>query len=234
MKWAPTKKKFQSFRNIATCHPSRDIFDDIISHPKHYSKLQAQENATSAIDHKKIKYQRVFQYGDTGLSLYVFEKLNWKRGRFSHGMNYGVWYGALEEETSRLEILYHLRQQDRELFANPKMTDAYIVHQRAMIRAQCQASTLVDLRRKKENRSELIGNHYAFCHALAQQAVIEGIDAFLTYSARAKGGTCTPIFKPAVIIKDEFIYYFDFIVYRNLTVEYKKSEMTKMQLPEDW
>ncbi|MBI4412514.1 MAG: RES family NAD+ phosphorylase, partial [Deltaproteobacteria bacterium] len=157
-----------------------------------------------------------------------------KRGRFSGGMKYGVWYGALEEETSRLEILYHLLTQSKELFKNPKIHDPHIVHQRVMLKAQCRASRLVDLGKIPSMHSKLTDDDYSFCHSLGERAIRESIDAFFSPSARISGGTCTPIFNPDTISKDEIIYYFDFIVHRDMRVEYKKSRVEALTISPQW
>lgn len=228
----PTHKKFISFRNIATCAPSQNIFDDISS-PKYFSLLHQHERASSSIDHSKSKNYRPFQYGDTGLTLYVFDQLNWYYGRFSAGTSFGVWYGALEEETSIQEIIYHRFKEDFELFKNPKITDPFIVHQRAMFKAKCHDSCMVDLMREKKLYSKLISNDYSFCHQLGKWGIKSQIDCFFTPSARKSEGICTPIFNP-VIIQDSFIYYFDLIIYRNFEIELKKSTVKKIKAPKEW
>lgn len=228
-----TPKKFASFRNIATCSPSQNLFDDIAP-PAHFKVLYEHENASSGIDHQRKKLNRPFQYGETHSSLYVFEKLNWKRGRFGNGMKYGVWYGALQEETSRLEILYHLLARTKELFENPKISDPHIVYQRAMLKARCFAPRHVDLTEMPSIQKKLTDDDYVFCRQLGERAVDEGIGAFFAPSARLDGGICTPIFNSAVIQKDEIRHYFDFIIHRDLQVEYRKLQIEPLPIPSHW
>ena len=229
----PVSKRFQCYRNIFTVNPTQHLFDDLVS-PEHFDVLQRQENASSGIDHTLPKFHRPFQYSDTTMSLYVFEKLNWKLGRFSDGKSFGVWYGVLEEMTSQYEALYHLLPITKDQFANPENHDDFIVIQRRMILAECHGKHFVDLRRDSKMYSKLISNDYTFCHKIARQAIMKGIDGFLTPSARHKGGTCTPIFNSKTIITDKIIYFFDFIIYKNSTVELRKSEVTRLSVPEGW
>ncbi|MBI2338756.1 MAG: RES family NAD+ phosphorylase [Deltaproteobacteria bacterium] len=229
----PTARNFSSFRNIATFSLPQNIYDDIAP-PSAFETIYKHENSSSGIDHQKKKINRPFQYGDASLSLYVFQKLKWKRGRFSSGMKYGVWYGALEEETSRLEILYHLLKQSKELFQNPKISDPQIVHQRVMLKAQCRASRLVDLTKMPSIHAKLTDDNYVFCYSMGERAMRENMDAFFSPSARVSGGTCTPIFNPDTIQKDEIIYYFDFIVHRDMRVKYKKSQIEALTIPSQW
>ncbi len=225
-------KKFVSFRNIATCAPSQNLFDDIIS-PKHFSKLQQHELSSSNINHSQKKTCRPFQYGNTGLTLYVFEKLNWCYSRFNQGNRYGVWYGSLEEDTSIWEIIYHRLAENKELWANPKITSPFIVHQRIMFQATCNSTSMVDLMSEKEMYLKLVSDNYSFCNKLGEWATTHNVDGFFTPSARKKDGICTPLFNPA-IIKDEFLYYFDLIIHRNFKVEFKKSEIKQMEVPKEW
>lgn len=219
----PVRKKFTSYRNIATCSPSQNLFDDIIA-PEHFSDLEQHERSSSDINHNKDKKCRPFQYADAGTTLAVFEKINWRYGRFSNGTEYGVWYGALKEETSIHEIVYYRLQESRELFNNPKIVDPFIVSQRALFKAQCLSSKIIDLMKNESLYAALTDNDYNFCQSLGQSAVTKKIDGFFTPSARHRGGTCTPIFNPE-IINDQFVYYFDIIIHRNEKIEFKKSEI---------
>lgn len=232
MKFITHPHKFTSYRNIATCSPTQNLFDDLVS-DRSFGILQQAENATSEIDHAQPKLHRPFQYSDRE-SLIVFDKLHWTRGRFSLGNHYGVWYGALEESTSEQEILYHKIRESRELFKNPKITSSVITHQRVMLRAKCVAKKLADLRRHKTIHAKLISENYTFCQHLGAQAIAEDIEAFFTPSARHRDGTCTPVFNPVTIQKDEVIYYFDFIVARDLQIQKRRSLLTTVAIPDTW
>ena len=48
---------------------------------------------------------RPFDYG--AVITYPFVPQNWHATRYSDGMRYGVWYGALELETTVRETVYH-------------------------------------------------------------------------------------------------------------------------------
>lgn len=220
-------QKFKSFRNIATCNPSQNLFDDIAP-AKDFALLQNHEAKSSNIDHALNKTMRPFQYGDSRLSVYVFDKLNWRRGRFSDGQSYGVWYGALAEVTSQKETLYHLVLDDQDLWQNPKIVDDVIVHQRKMLKAACSGKRFLDLRQTSDLYAKLTANDYEFCQKFAAAQRQAGVDGFLTPAARHRDGVCTPIFNPEAIVKDEFLYYFDFLIYRQGEQELKKVTIEKI------
>ncbi|HMQ11689.1 MAG TPA: RES family NAD+ phosphorylase [Oligoflexia bacterium] len=197
----------ESYRNITTCFPSQDLLDDLSLDESDKVVLQYWENKTSNIDHSIAQLNRVFQYGDTTSTLAIFDQLQWNVGRFNTA-DFGVWYGALEAETSEIEALHWFYQHEKERLVYAK-TDIH--RDRKMFKAKIKAEQAFDLRARKEiDQKQLISENYSYTQSLAQAARASGVELFLAPSARNLGGNCTPIFKREVIVEDQIIYYLRF------------------------
>lgn len=213
-----------SYRNITTCFPSQDLLDDLDVHESDKNVMQYWENKTSYIDHHTQQVNRVFQYGDTSSTLAIFDQVQWHVGRFNTA-DFGVWYGALEPETSESEALYWFYQHEKERLAYAK-TDIH--RDRKMFKANIKAPRTMDLRKIKGiNAPQLIAEDYSYTHSLGKEAYLSDVEAFLTPSARNLGGVCTPIFKREVILEDQIVYYLRFTLTLNGEL-YK----TKQGIPE--
>ena len=108
------------------------------------------------------------------------------RSRFSDG-TLGIYYSATEERTCKDEIAFHLNSSGPEGF--PRYY--------SLIISRYEGET-VDLRGADKDHPELVSKDdsgYSHCQNLAKSAVEQGHDGFLTPSARAKGGTCVPVFR---------------------------------------
>lgn len=190
-----SEKKIQAFRNIATCDPSQNLFDDLVDEVD-YEVLQYADNLSSGIDHDVSKSSRFAQYGNISNSLLCFEENFWSWGRFGNG-TFGVWYGALEEETSIKEALYHRPEIDKNDFKN-----AYspIIQARRLFRATLTAKKFYNLGSYVEKYPQLLSSeNYAFCQTMGAYAIQENIDMYLAPSVRNPGGTCTPVFNSEII-----------------------------------
>ncbi len=221
---------FEAYRNIYTSKVSQDLFDDLTD-PSDFPILQSWDNNTSQIQHGVAPTERVFQYGNAAETICVFEKVNWRRGRFGDGIDYGVWYGALEAETSILEALYWVYKNSKEDIANSTVP---VVIDRRMFKAQIETTKLVDLRKLTNERSRLTDSDYIFCQEYGAYAVKNGIDLYFTPSARNAGGTCVPIFTPKAIKSDKIIYYIHFTFARNGEVQITTDEDRMFKLPDSW
>ncbi|MCI5073199.1 RES family NAD+ phosphorylase [bacterium] len=213
-----------SYRNITTCFPSQDLLDDLNLDESDKAVVQYWENKTSNIDHSISQVNRVFQYGDTTSTLAIFDQIQWNIGRFNTA-DFGVWYGALEAETSEIEALHWFYQHEKERLPQAK-TDIH--RDRKMFKAKIKTGKAIDLRTKKEiDQKQLIGENYGYTQNLAKVARASGVELFFTPSARNLGGNCTPIFKREAILEDQIIYYLRF----TLT---KKGEVykTKQGIPQ--
>ncbi len=206
----PEFKNIKSFRNIYTIKISQSLFDDLTDEEE-FPLLQAWENKGSGIDHNERQANRVFQYGENQSTLTVFDKINWCYSRFSDGKSYGVWYGALEPQTSIQETLYWSYQ-----FCKPDLQKSTkpIVVDRKMLEADLSSPKAVDLRPLTPDYPQLIDpKNYSLCQELGKYAVENKIDFYLNFSARKKEGTCLPVFDLNSILRDRFLYYFHFTFY---------------------
>jgi hypothetical protein len=226
----PQAASFEAYRNIYTIKPSQDLFDDLVD-PEDFPILQTWDNETSQIQHGVSLKDRVFQYGNVAETLYVFDKNQWSRGRFGDGKTYGVWYGALEKETSVQEALYWVYRNSREDIAASKTP---VVIDRKMLVAQIQTERMVDLRTLKEYAEPLVSEDYSFCQTLGAYAVENKINLFLTPSARHPGGTCVPVFSASAIQSDRMVYYIHFTFTRDGTVQITTDEDRPFVIPDAW
>lgn len=193
-------EKFIAYRNIATCDPSQDLYDDIAD-SKDWEILQYVDNVSSGIDHYIPKIERVFQYGNIEDSLLCFDERFWRWGRFGDG-SFGVWYGALDEETSIKETLYHRPEIDRN---DLKSAVNPIIQARRLFKADLTPKKFSDLCVYVQAYPLLVHeSDYSFCQSLGSYAIQEKLDLFLTPSVRNPNGICIPVFS-AKIIKDKAI-----------------------------
>lgn len=190
------------YRNIPTCHPRQDLYDDLTDQSAELDELV---QATSGIHHKDVNIQRPFQYGNLDdVLLRIFQREGWRAGRFGDGQTYGVWYSAEEEETSVDEACY---------WAYRLGLDNILSHgevypsDRDMYRAEIKASHGVDLLASGESLSGLVHpRDYSHCQELGSRAVREGVQALRSPSARRVGGNCLPVFDALAIQEASFTY----------------------------
>ena len=93
-------------RNIKGIRVSQDLFDDLggRSRPtgcRHRRGKRYPHPEPRAAHHPAVR----LRHGDHHLAPH-----NWHATRYSDGLEYGVWYGALEIETTVYETLYHWRR----------------------------------------------------------------------------------------------------------------------------
>ncbi len=198
----------QAYRNIVTCSPSQSIFNDLVDEDDWYV-LEYADNLSSGIDHQAPKRQRFEQYAHIDDSMLCLDEQIWSWGRFGQ-RNYGVWYGALEEETSIREAIYHRPEIDANDLKN---SQSPIIQARRMFKADLSAEKYADLRPHVGTHTLLVHpKDYSFCRNLGKYAVEQNIDLYLTPSVRCSGGTCTPVFSSRTITQDQSIrtYFFHF------------------------
>ena len=128
--------------------------------------------------------------------------------RFSDG-TIGVYYSAIEESTCKKELVFHLRTELAEM-----KSDTF-PHPRYFSLINCQYSGYTaDLRGKESINTELVSKStqgYPFCQRLGLQANAQGVDGFLTASARNDGGTCVPVFARSALSRPRTKYTLELI-----------------------
>ena len=179
-------------RNIKTIREAQSLFDDLSSDAADWDvaiAAEAQEYITS--DAPLIT--RPFDYGV--VITFPFVPQHWQETRFSDGLEYGVWYGSFELETTVYESIYHWRRFIADSFATE---DRMIVGERRVFDVRCDAIVL-DLRGKQDRFPQLVDRtSYGYTHALGRYLHAQGQNGVLVPSARARG-TNAAIFRPRVL-----------------------------------
>ena len=176
-------------RNIKGIRVSQDLFDDLARDAGDSDIAIAAESATR-IPSPAPLITRPFDYGT--VITYPFAPHNWHTTRYSDGLEYGVWYGALAIETTVYETLYHWHRFVTDSFS----TDKEIIGERRVFQVRCEA-ILIDLRTAAEPR--LIDRHdYSFTHQLGRYLWRRAQSGLLASSARGPG-TCAAIFRPEAL-----------------------------------
>ncbi|MBY0438311.1 MAG: RES family NAD+ phosphorylase [Burkholderiales bacterium] len=176
-------------RNIPGIRDSQDLFDDLTDDPADHAVAIAAEGAgrlstTGAAISRPFDYGRVISYS--------FESSHWQQTRFSDGRRFGVWYGALELETTVHETAWHWQRFVLDSFAGEART---IVTERRVFNVRCDA-LLVDLRGQERRHAALVDrDSYAFTHRVGDYLHDQGANGLLVASARCHGINAA-VFRP--------------------------------------
>ena len=177
-------------RNIKGIRVSQDLFDDLVRDDADRAVAIAAEGATR-IPSPEPLITRPFDYGT--VITFPFVPHNWQATRYSDGLEYGVWYGALELETTVHETLYHWRRFVHDSF--PEL-DREIVGERRVFSVRCEA-ILIDLRTAKDPRLVNPGD-YSFTQQLGRHLWRRAQSGLLAPSARTRGTTAA-ILRPQAL-----------------------------------
>ena len=165
-------------RNIKGIRVSQDLFDDLAGDDADRQVAIAAETATR-IPTAEPLITRPFDYGT--VITYPFAPYNWQATRYSDGLEYGVWYGALELETTVYETLFHWHRFVTDSFP----LDRELVGERRVFRVRCEA-ILIDLREAREPRL-VDRNDYSFTQRLGRYLWQRAQTGLLAPSARGPG-----------------------------------------------
>lgn len=180
------------FRNIATCNPGQDLFDDLSDDPEDWSFAIGAETASASWSPQPL-IERPFDYGTVISFPYMME--NWQQTRFSDGLDFGVWYGSLSLKTTLYETCFHWIRFIRDSFPD---YEENIVADRRVFLARVKA-LLVDLQEKTAQFPALLDkNDYNFTHAVGRYVHEQNQNGLLTQSARHEGINAA-IFKAKVL-----------------------------------
>lgn len=167
-------------RNIKGIRVSQDLFDDLAQDAADREVAIAAEGATR-IPSAAPLITRPFDYG--AVITYPFAPYNWQATRYSDGLEYGVWYGALELETTVYETVYHWHRFVTDSFS----LDKEILGERRVFQVRCEA-ILIDLRRAAEPRL-VARDDYSFTQQLGRYLWRRAQSGLLAPSARGPGAT---------------------------------------------
>ena len=179
-------------RNIKTIRESQDLFDDLSTDAEDWAVAIAAEGL-DYIPSPAPLITRPFDYGV--VITYPFVPQHWQQTRFSDGLQYGVWYGSLQVETTIYESIYHWRRFIADTYASEDRT---IAGERRVFDVRCDA-ILVDLRGKEDRFPQLVDRRsYAYTHGLGRYLHEQGQNGVLVRSARAEGMNGA-MFRPGVL-----------------------------------
>jgi hypothetical protein len=179
-------------RNIKTIREAQSLFDDLSADPADWKVAIAAEGL-EYIPSEAPLITRPFDYGV--VVTYPFVPHHWQQTRFSDGLQYGVWYGSLELETTIHESIYHWRRFIADSFASE---DRVITGERRVFDVRCDA-IVVDLRGKEKRFPQLVARtSYSYTHAVGRYLHEQGQNGVLVQSARTRG-TNAAILRPGVL-----------------------------------
>ena len=116
----------------------------------------------------------------------IRSRLKRRETRFSDG-SFGVFYSSPEVETANAEVEYWIPGKFEAPLARPRT-----LH---YVRFSCEfTGTTKDLRPSETRCPKLTSEDYRFCQQLGVEANSNGLDGFLTPSARRTEGTNLPVF----------------------------------------
>lgn len=175
-------------RNIPCIREAQQLFDDLSADPKDWDIAIAAEGA-ERLPTAAALIGRPFDYG-TVIS-YSFDSSNWQATRYSNGAAYGVWYGALDVETTVLETAWHWYRFVTDSYP---AEDREIVTERHVFEVRCDA-LLIDLGGKEARYPDLVSRKdYAFTQQMGSYVHEQELNGLLARSARCDGTTAA-IFK---------------------------------------
>jgi hypothetical protein len=204
-------------RNIKGIRESQDLFDDLSTDRDDQAVAMAAESA-ERIPSEAPLVTRPFDYG--AVITYPFVNFNGQGTRFSDGLDYGVWYGSLDLETTVYETVRHWHEFVVDSFSRE---DREIVGERRVFHARCDA-ILIDLRGKERRERRLLDRRdYRFTQQLGRYLKEQNQNGLMVHSARCPG-TNADIFAPGVLSRVRDLC---FLIYRmNPTQDLVRVERT--------
>lgn len=196
-------------RNIKGIRVSQDLFDDLARDEADRAVAIAAEGATRIASPDPL-ITRPFDYGT--VITYPFVPHNWQATRYSDGLEYGVWYGALELETTVHETLYHWHRFVIDAFP---MLERELVSERRVFSVRCEA-ILIDLRKAKEPRL-VDPRDYTFTQQLGRHLWRRAQSGLLAPSARTRGTTAA-ILRPGALSDVRDLCYLTYRLHGNSAV----------------
>lgn len=168
-------------RNIKGIRRSQDLFDDLSARPDDWHVAIAAE-AAAYIPSAAPLITRPFDYGS--VITYPFVNFNAQGTRYSDGLDYGVWYGSFDIETTVYETVHHWQTFLVDSFPT---LDREIVGERRILRTRCDA-VLVDLRDKEAKEKRLVDRgDYQYTQQLGRYLKTQHQNGLLAHSARCSG-----------------------------------------------
>jgi hypothetical protein len=184
------------FRNIRRTIEPKSIYNDLSDEANDWKLASRAEKQSDSFSIDPIINQPFDENFYNHAIQFPFNLEQWRATRYSRG-DYGVWYGALEFETSIHETVFHWKKN---FIESPKYKDLSnpIIDERRVFTVNCQA-LLLDFRNKADDFPALIDNDYTFCQTIGERLNKEGHPGILSKSARAPIGNIAGIFTPKIL-----------------------------------
>lgn len=185
-------------RNIVSLRTSIDLFADLsggdpkLSKAAQDAEMRVKSNTTPGIIARGIHYTTAIDY--------PFSTEPYLRTRYGDG-TFGVWYGALELETTYAETAFHMMVDESRI----EGLSEEVIRERALYHVHCRA-LLADLSAKRESHPQLISEDYTDTLAIARRLVDENHSGLLAPSARCNG-TIAALFKSSVLTDPQVQHY---------------------------
>src|SRR3990170_6432272 len=191
-------------RNLKGIRESQRLFDDLSDDSDDQAVAITAELA-DRVPSESPFITRPFDYG--AVITYPFVNVNGQETRFSDGLDYGVWYGSLDLETTVYETVHHWYEFILDSFSRE---DREIVGERRVLRVRCDA-ILIDLRGKERRERRLLDRRdYRYTQQLGRYLKAQHQNGLLVHSARCHG-TNADIFTPGVLSRTQDLC---FLTYR--------------------
>lgn len=178
------------YRNIVSLREPEDLFDDLSGGDPGLSALACEAEMRIRGEIPTGIIHRGFHY--TTAIGYPFETEPFLASRYGDG-TYGVWYGALDLDTTIHETVYHTVLD----ITGVDGVNEPVYRERAVYLVHCRA-LLIDLSAKRKEFPLLVADDYAFTQEIGRRIHREGHPGLLAPSARC-AGTSAVIFNEAVL-----------------------------------
>lgn len=204
-------------RNIPTAHPSKELFFPGKITKREASILDHFANLGSFIDHSEPQKNRPYQYGDNENTTFCFDVVDVPLTRFSNGKP--VWYGSADLETSKAEVIFHLKRQALKELAGTA-DEIFIDFERVVFEGQVDFNG-VDLSTQVYVFPGLIENGppYPYCSAVVNFLNGQGCEGLIFASVRRSGGINYGIFERNCIKFSKATCYFSVRIFKDGLIE---------------
>ena len=202
------------FRNIVSLRESQNLFDDLTDDEDatQYA-IAAEAQVKSSIPLGLI--DRGFHY--TTAVNYPFTNEPFLLSRYGNG-SFGVWYGALDLETTIHETLYHTMREESKV----EGLTGILKRERAVYLVKAHA-ILIDLVGKEKKYPELVSDSYSLTQQVAERLHKEH-PGLLARSARCSG-TNVVAFTPRILSDPRLNCYLTY------TYDYRKKSAVVERRP---
>jgi RES domain len=195
-----------AWRSVYTCDPTQNLFDDLVpleQQSQIYTLVEKSKssNEKSANSNK----EKPFHYLPEEHSFISWPPEPWTPGRWGDGSNYAVWYGALTEKTSLLEVIHHLRKKATSDFEDSPKTQEVVFHREELLAEIC-ATRIADLRKCNDHfTTVLTSEDYTLCNRIGNHFWTEKYQGLFSTSVRDFKGVNLSLFQKSSLISDKKI-----------------------------